>query len=299
MSSSSERSGVLRPGWPRRLHGHLSLARISNSPTVVTNVLAGAALAGGGGVRVLLLAAALVLFYTAGMYLNDLLDLKIDRRERPERPLPSGLIPLPEAWAVTAGLFGVGGQLLLLAGGAAFASGLVLAALIVLYDAWHKTNPLSPVVMAATRALVYVTAGAAFLPQLTPSLLTWAALLALYVAGLTYVAKTGSRRGTAHFWPVRFWPVALVAAPAVYALLGGFGWGPALLALLFAAWVGHSLTFVYGPKRDIGGAVGRLIAGISLLDALVLGAAGAWSLLPWALAAFFLTRWWQRHIKGT
>jgi hypothetical protein len=287
-------SSALRPSWTRRLHGHLSLARISNSPTVLTNVLAGAALTGGGGVRVGLLAAALVLFYTAGMYLNDLLDLKIDRRERPERPLPSGLIPLPEAWAVTAGLFGVGGLLLLLAGGAAFASGLVLAALIVLYDAWHKTNPLSPVVMAATRALVYVTAGAAFVPQLTPSLLTWAALLALYVAGLTSVARTGSRRSTA-----RFWPVALVAAPAVYALLGGFGWGPALLALLFAAWVGHSLTFVYGQERDIGGAVGRLIAGICLLDALVLGAVGAWSLLPWALAAFVLTRWWQRHIKGT
>ena len=71
------------------------------------------------------------------------------------------------------------------------------------------------------------------------------------------------------------------------------------LALLLAAWIAHSLTFVYGKQRDIGGAVGRLIAGICLLDALVLGAAGAWALLPLALAAFLLTRWWQRHIKGT
>lgn len=287
-------SSLLRPSLSRRLHGHLSLARISNSPTVVTNALAGAALAGGGGFKLVLVAAAVVLFYTAGMYLNDLLDLSIDRRERPGRPLPSGLIPVAEAWAVTAALFGVGLLLLVPAGGAAFLSGLGLVGLIVFYDAWHKTNPLSPVVMAAARGVVYVTSGLAFLPQLTPTLVVWAALLGAYIAGLTYVAKTESRQGTA-----RFWPVALVVAPAVYALGGGFGWGTALLALLFLGWVAHCLTFVYGRNRDIGGAVGRLIAGVSLLDALVLGAAGAWSLLPWALAAFALTLWWQRHIKGT
>ena len=87
-------SSLLRPVWSRRLYGHLSLARVSNSPTVVTNVLAGAALAGGQGAPAALLALAMVLFYTAGMYLNDLCDLARDRRERPERPLPSGLIPL-------------------------------------------------------------------------------------------------------------------------------------------------------------------------------------------------------------
>ncbi|WP_034388846.1 UbiA family prenyltransferase [Deinococcus sp. YIM 77859] len=287
-------SSTLRSPWSRRLHGHLSLARISNSPTVVSNVLAGAALAGGGGPALLPLAAAMVLFYTAGMYLNDLLDLGVDRRERPERPLPSGLIPLGEAWAVAVGLFILGGLLLLLAGGAAFVSGLLLVALIVFYDAWHKTNPLSPVVMAATRAMVYVTAAAAFLPHLTAPLLVWAGLLALYVTGLTYVAKTENRRGTA-----RFWPVVLVLAPAVWALAGGFGWPVWLLALLFAAWVVRSLSFVYGGRRHIGAAVGRLIAGISLLDALALGVAGAWSLLPWAFAAFLLTCWWQGHIKGT
>ncbi|MBB5233995.1 UbiA family prenyltransferase [Deinococcus budaensis] len=292
-------SSIPRPGWSRRLHGHLSLARVSNSPTVVTNVLAGAALAGGGGVTLLPLAAALVLFYTGGMYLNDLLDLGIDRRERPGRPLPSGLVPVKEAWTVTAALFGMGLLLLVPVGGATFLGGLILVGLIVLYDAWHKTNPLSPVVMAATRAMVYVTAGLAFFPYLTAllvwtPLLVWATLLALYIAGLTYVAKTENRRGTA-----RFWPVALVAAPAVYGLTGGFGPGAALLSLLLAAWVAHSLTFVYGKTRDIGGAVGRLIAGVCLLDALVLGVAGAWTLLPLALAAFLLTRWWQRHIKGT
>ena len=95
-----------------RANAHLSLARISNAPTVVSNVLAGVALASvvapvtvGGTV---LLAVALVLYYTAGMYLNDLFDLDIDRRERPERPLPSGRVTKREAFGATVMLFSVG-----------------------------------------------------------------------------------------------------------------------------------------------------------------------------------------------
>jgi 4-hydroxybenzoate polyprenyltransferase len=51
----------------------LTMARISNSPTVATNVLAGAAIAGAlePSVSVGLLVVAMVVFYTAGMLLND------------------------------------------------------------------------------------------------------------------------------------------------------------------------------------------------------------------------------------
>ena len=43
---SSESAVVPRTSWPQRARGYLALARISNSPTVVSNTLAGAALAG-------------------------------------------------------------------------------------------------------------------------------------------------------------------------------------------------------------------------------------------------------------
>ena len=35
--------------------------------------------------------------YSAGMVLNDVFDVEVDRVERPERPLPSGQIPV--GWA--------------------------------------------------------------------------------------------------------------------------------------------------------------------------------------------------------
>ena len=65
----------------------------------------------------LVLSSALI--YLAGMVLNDVYDIEVDRAERPERPLPSGRIAL--GWARRLGyemLFcGVGVSILLVAWG--------------------------------------------------------------------------------------------------------------------------------------------------------------------------------------
>ncbi len=143
--------------------GWLQLARISNTPTVVSNSVAGAVLASTtaepGPVAVV--AGAMALFYTAGMILNDVLDYEIDLRERPERPLPSGTVSRPAALTAVIVLFAAGEALLLLEGTEPFLAGLGLIALIALYDAWHKGNPFSPVLMGACRALVYFVAALA------------------------------------------------------------------------------------------------------------------------------------------
>jgi hypothetical protein len=278
-----------------RAGAHLALARISNAPTVVSNVLAGVALASvvvpvtvGGTV---LLAVAMVLYYTAGMYLNDLFDLDIDHRERPERPLPSGRVARGEALGVTVLLFSLGTFCLTLLGTAPLVSGLVLVALIVLYDAWHKTNPLSPVVMASTRMMVYVTAFVAFAPVLSFALLFWTLLLGLYIVGLTYIAKTETASITG------YWPAALLFLPALVGALV-LPWSGFWLPLALALWVGYSVSFVY-LARDIGRAIAQLIAGVSLLDALVILLFGTAGGLLWALVAFAATLFLQRFIRGT
>src|SRR5919206_5170200 len=72
----------------------LRLGRVSNLPTVWTDVLAGTALAGGDPLsgRTALALAAMTLFYIGGMFLNDAFDRAIDARERPSRPIPAGEI---------------------------------------------------------------------------------------------------------------------------------------------------------------------------------------------------------------
>ena len=295
--ASADRMIGARQAWSASLAGWLTLARISNSPTVVSNVLAGASLAGvvQPDRTVALLAVAMVLFYTAGMVLNDLCDYEWDRRQRPERPLPSGLVSRRAAGAATIALFAAGCALLWLAGPAAFASGLVLVALIVLYDRWHKGNPLSPLVMAGCRLLVYVTAFVAFAWPLSAELLAVGGMLVLYMVGLTAIAKSEAGPSA-----VKYWPATLVFLPAV---LFAFqmphpAWLP--LVLLFVGWVAYSITFAYRTRdRDIGGAIARLIAGISLFDSLVLAAAGAQAGVAIALAAFGLTLFFQRYVEGT
>src|SRR5690625_3812244 len=76
------------------LRMHLVLGRVSNLPSVWSNALSGAALAGAGlgSSSWLVLMLALSLFYTGGMYLNDAFDAEVDARERATRPIPMGEI---------------------------------------------------------------------------------------------------------------------------------------------------------------------------------------------------------------
>jgi hypothetical protein len=334
--------------FARRASGHLALARISNSPTVLSNVLAGAALAGGlqAGPALVLVASAMFCLYTAGMYLNDVFDYAGDCARRPDRPLPSGLVSRLEATAFGIGLLGVGAGLLLPLGVGPFASGLLLAALIVAYDLWHKTNPLSPVVMAACRVMVYVTAYLALSPNgfLAPiHLVVPCLLLGGYLVGLTYVSKVEDRwinlhdpltptlsplqgareqassprpsgarpakvrftgpsrvRGGPLATATRYWPGVLVLLPAAYFGMQEAGWLVVPVLIVFVSWAAYSLSLVYRTRdRNIGGAIGRLIAGISLFDGLVLATAGAGIGVLVALVAFGSTHALQRYIKGT
>lgn len=285
------------PSLRARAAAHLALARFSNAPTVVSNVLAGVALA--GVMRpaytpigdTALLALAMVLYYTAGMYLNDLFDVAIDARERPERPLPAGRVSRLEALSVTILLFALGTLLLAFVGRAALISGLVLVLLIVLYDAWHKTNRFSPLLMASTRVMVYVTAFVAFAPGLSVRLVFWALVLGLYIVGLTYIAKTETRSLT------DYWPAGLLLLPALVGAVSLPFWH-LWLPLGLALWVTYSVSYVY-LSRQIGRAIGQLIAGVSLLDALVVLLFGTTGGVVWALVAFVLTLFLQRYIRGT
>jgi hypothetical protein len=283
---------------------HLRLARISNLPTILSNVLAGAALAGvvltGAGAELQIVASpllfvmlAMALFYTAGMYLNDYCDYRIDSRERPERPLPSGVIKPVTVLAFASGYFAAGLLLLALVRVEALLCGLLLVGVIVVYDRWHKRNPLGHFVMALARALVYITTFVAFAGMNWYHLAHAAFLLFLYVSGLTYIARNENR---ADFR--RYWPVCLLVLPVGYfAFRMPISYLP--VSILFLAWCAWSLGFVYRRTgKDIGGGIARLVAGIALFDAMVLASCGLTWPVAGAIALFVLVRISQRYIAG-
>ena len=96
-----------------RLKAYLQLCRPANLPTAVADILAGMSISGlFAGLEVfeipivdllpfLMLIMASVFLYAGGVVLNDVFDVEIDKIERPERPIPSGIVPLRKA-----GLFG-------------------------------------------------------------------------------------------------------------------------------------------------------------------------------------------------
>ena len=178
-----------------RLRVYLRLGRVSNLPTVWSNVLAGAVLA---GVRPTLaqalgLGLANSLAYVGGMFLNDAFDRHVDARERAERPIPQGLIAPSEVSLVGFGLLAVS-LLLLSAFGRALGGGVALTIAIVVYDLWHKGNPLSPVLMAVCRMLVYVTAALGTSGRVPVAVLAGALVLGAYVMALSWWSKRGGAR---------------------------------------------------------------------------------------------------------
>ena len=290
-----------------RLSVALRLSRISNLPTVWSNVLVGVALAGGAwnDPRLPLALLSLSLFYTGGMLLNDAFDREFDARERPERPIPAGEVSATEVSGFGFGMLGAGLALLLLLGQAggtaspwgAAGSGLALAATILLYNVHHKANPLSPLLMGICRMLVYLTAALAVASSALPATLYVSALVLLcYLVGLTCAARQEhlDRLDNA-------WPLLLLAAPPLYGL--GLAWQQPLVLLPLLAlilWVTLAVRRLRRRARgDVPAAVAALIAGISLLDAMLLAGLGQVVPMLLALGAFALTLLAQRWVSGT
>lgn len=322
MSTSSAWRRPSAWGWPEML-AWARLVRLPNLATAAADSLAGFLVVArltaldrppaACGLAVL----ASLAFYAAGMVLNDLCDVEIDRVERPERPLPSGTITGRQAAIVGS---------LLLAGGTAAACGAAvvadspwpavvaaaLAAAIWLYDRHLKATVAGPAVMGACRGLNWLLGMTAAGGPAAPHQWAIPVGMSLYVSGITLFARdeaTRSRRATL--------AVGAVVMAVGLAAAAGFVWLPRLTGVsrtaslpadtwlacwaLLAAWVLRRVGLaVAGPTPTaVRAAVGNAIMAIITLDAaLVLAARGP----RWALVVLGLLPWFvlgRRFIPPT
>jgi 4-hydroxybenzoate polyprenyltransferase len=170
----------------------LKLGRVSNLPTVWTNVLAGVALTALEPTwrAIFPVAVAVSLLYVAGMYLNDAFDRGWDARHRPERPIPAGEVDARTVFLAGFALMAAALVLLLVATNTrAFVAGLALAGLILLYDVTHKKTRLAPLVMGLCRVAVYLVAACAAAPRVAPPVYAGATFLFFYLVMLSTIAR--------------------------------------------------------------------------------------------------------------
>jgi 4-hydroxybenzoate polyprenyltransferase len=254
--------------------------------------------------RLLILVVSLSLFYVGGMFLNDAFDHGFDAKARPERPIPSGQVSAAQVHAFGFGMMACGLALLAWVGYGyepltrwrPVAAGFALAAAIVFYNWHHKNNPLSPLVMGVCRMLVYLTAALAVVAVVPSQVMIAAVVLLCYLIGLTYAAKKEHLGG-----PENVWPLVFLAVPVIYGIYLATAQPMVVLPLvLLAAWALYALRLLRRRKPgDVPRAVVSLIAGISLLDAMLLAGAGQFLFAWLAVAAFVITLMLQRWISGT
>jgi 4-hydroxybenzoate polyprenyltransferase len=294
-----------------KLRTLLDLARISNLPTVWSNVLAGAVLGAThfDAPSVVVAGVSGSLLYSGGMFLNDAFDAAIDARERPERPIPSGRIAKTTVLALGFGMLalalGVLGALVVFSGARIelVLTGLAIACGVLVYDRWHKGIAWSPVVMGFCRAGLYVLGALVASGRAETEVLVPAATLLLYVVGLTHVARFENATAVGRAWPTLFVfaPTIVVVSRALF----GSGVLDAPLAAVLLVHVGWTLRAVVIALRGGRGAIPRavvpLIAGISLVDALFIASRAErdYQALVVAIAAFGLTLLLQRWVRGT
>ncbi len=232
-----------------------TLLRLPNLFTIPGDILIGWCTGGmRGGFPFFGIVASLCL-YSCGLLLNDLCDAKIDARERPSRPIPSGKVSKGFVFCATLflALFGI----LFAVQGMTTAIGLL--GLILFYNIFAKHIPWIGVITMGLCRGCNILLGVAVswpwgkmpLPQTT---LLAAGFFTLYILIVSIVAKNEVQPQTRLTLPIRLLPIGLI-------LLLIPGWWlfadfPHPIATLLCA---GALTFIVLLPAKLPIFVGRLI----------------------------------------
>jgi 4-hydroxybenzoate polyprenyltransferase len=181
--------------------GYLRLMRPANIVTAISDILAGVAIAGYFTKshwsilqveQVLLLVLATIGLYGGGVVFNDVFDADLDKVERPERPIPSGLITKQKAALL-------GSALLLMALVAAyfvhqrfFGSCVIAVAIAVsalVYDKWGKHHSFfGPLNMGLCRG-GNILLGMSILPAAIREYWFICIIPVLYIGAITMISR--------------------------------------------------------------------------------------------------------------
>ncbi len=272
------------------------LVRIPTVFSAFSNVYAGYWIGGGVASPKSLILGLIAggLYLMAGMALNDIADYKVDKEERPDRPLPSGAISLSTAWMVTLGMFALALICQWFANPVAAVLGVCLVLAIFCYNFVFKGTFLGPLTMAKCRALNLLCGIALCADGLSdffflPFHTYWAILsLWAYIILVTYLARDEVKGNSS--MRVRIFFVGIAVWAGLWIGFAAFHYSY-LSYVLLAVLLFH-LYMLSAPIRNLranpavpsatGRTIGALLRTLPMTD--VIGMLGAGVFWPWALA---------------
>lgn len=270
-----------------KTNGIFRLMRPANMVTAVSDVLAGIAISGFFSawvfntehfLPVFLLCICTAALYGGGVVFNDVFDAELDCIERPERPIPSGVVSLGEA-ALSGGLLLLSGIFLaFLISNTAGLLAVTIAIAALVYNKWGKHQFfLGPLNMGLCRGLNLLL-GICILPNVVWGLWYIAIVPIIYIASITMISRGevhGSNRSP------------LYTAAAFYALVIGciifFSLSKETLYMVLAflalfSWMIYKplLKAIGAPAgKNIGKAVKAGVIALIVMNAAWAAAAGA------------------------
>jgi 4-hydroxybenzoate polyprenyltransferase len=293
------------------------MLRISNAPTVVSQVFAGTAVGWYAlptgtalplGALVLVLVGVL-LSYLAGMILNDVCDARVDATERSDRPIPSGRISLFIARFVGGSMLLIGISMLAVASPATLPWAIVLGVCILAYDMLHTVSAASFVLMASCRGLVPAIAAFAISSNTDWSILAWTTGAAFAFIAAVSIAARNEMTGFGSIARAAAWslPIAACAPLGMWgavaidpegALLGTVAVGASLLAAYLVA-VGIRTASKRESPRAIPLAVAMWIGAMPAIDAATCFLLGSPTLGALCLGMLVLSRALRPRFAGS
>ncbi|MCW3107043.1 MAG: UbiA prenyltransferase, partial [Segetibacter sp.] len=258
----------------KKTSGYLRLMRPANIVTSIADVLAGVAISGyfihytnqiQNLVPVLLLCLSTIGLYGGGVVFNDVFDAELDTVERPERPIPSGLISKTEASAL-GGLLLTAGIILaflvnIISGSLAF----LVAASALVYDKWGKHHSfLGPVNMGLCRGLNLLL-GISIVTLALQNTWFLAFVPIIYIASITMISRGEVHGGSKSTLYTAAFLYVIVLVSILYF---SFAKGNLLFALVFLlpfAWMIFEPLFT-AIKEPVGKNIGKAVkAGVIAL----------------------------------
>lgn len=180
-----------------KLNALLATGRVSNLPTVVSNIFVAWVFSHNPSLSIfLLMCLSGSLIYVGGCFLGDARDLAFDKKHKPERPIPSGVLSAKMVQFLGKGMLFSGALIALIPNVGVLVTEISVFGLlfsVYFYALWHKSSAwVGLPLIGLCRGFLMLSSFAVFEKTLSPTAFLVATAVALYTICFALVARSES-----------------------------------------------------------------------------------------------------------